>query len=219
MSSVVPGVARSGRLRRRPAGARGDPGALGIGIGEGDRRRRRATKGRLGGGADRAPRSRRVARVRAVDLPSRAPHPGPQFVRGLRSEARHTVFLTDQDRHRHRRARAAPPPPGRGSRTRSAPPRTPGSQTSPSYDFSANQAWLELSLTTQDLLAHSRSLPGGRARARRAQAPAPAPAARRRADRALGPAGYAAVAARLALAEALVVAFRRLRALPVASPA
>jgi hypothetical protein len=85
------------------------------------------------------------------------PHPGAQFEVFDTEGYRHTCFLTDQKgeeiaalelRHR-RRARVE-------DRIRAA--KDTGMRNLPFTEFAHNQAWLELSLAAQDLLAHPRAL-------------------------------------------------------------
>lgn len=85
------------------------------------------------------------------------PHPGAQFEIFDAEGFRHTAFLTDQRdadiaalelRHR-RRARVE-------DSIRSG--KDTGMRNLPFHDYAANQAWLELSLAAQDLLAHSKAL-------------------------------------------------------------
>jgi hypothetical protein len=147
------------------------------------------------------------------------PHPGAQFEVFDQNGYRHTAFLTDQRdqdiaslelRHR-RRARVE-------DSIRTA--KDTGMANLPFHDFAANEAWLELSLAAQDLLAQSRALClDGELRLAEPK---------RLRQRLLHVAGRIVRSGRRVTlrlpaswpwAEALLAAFRRLRALPVASPA
>ena len=145
-------------------------------------------------------------------------HPGAQFEVFDQDGYRHTAFLTDQQdsdiaalelRHR-RRARVE-------DQIRTG--KDTGMRNLPFRAFEANQVWLELSLIAQDLLAHAGSLclDGGLAAAE----------PKRLRQRLLHVAGRIVRSGRqtrLRLpstwpwAEALLAAFRRVRALPLASP-
>lgn len=147
------------------------------------------------------------------------PHPGAQFEVFDAEGYRHTCFLTDQEgddiaalelRHR-RRARVE-------DSIRCA--KDTGMRNLPFSAFAHNQAWLELSLAGQDLLAHSRllCLDGELAKAE----------PKRLRQRLLHVAGRIVRSGRRTTlrlprswpwAEALLAAFRRLRELPMASPA
>ena len=83
------------------------------------------------------------------------PHPGAQFEIFDADGYRHTAFLTDQEgaeiaalELRHRRRARVEDEIRTGKDT--------GMRNLPFHDFAANQAWLELSLIAQDLLAHSK---------------------------------------------------------------
>jgi hypothetical protein len=143
------------------------------------------------------------------------PHPGAQFELFDAEGFRHTAFLTDQadaeiatlELCHRRRARVE-------DSIRAA--KDTGMANLPFHDFAVNEAWLELSLAAQDLLAHSRllCLDGELALAE----------PKRLRQRLLHVAGRIVRSGRrmtLRLprswpwAEALIAAFRRLRALPL----
>lgn len=146
------------------------------------------------------------------------PHPGAQFEIFDACGYRHTAFLTDQEdtdiaalelRHR-RRARVE-------DSIRAG--KECGMRNLPFSSFAANQAWLELSLCSQDLLSQARSLclEGELALAE----------PKRLRQRLLHVAGRLVRSGRRVTlrlpcswrwAEALVAAFRRLRSLPAPSP-
>lgn len=146
------------------------------------------------------------------------PHPGAQFELFDAVGYRHTCFLTDQDdvdiaalELRHRRRARVEDSIRTGKDT--------GMRNLPFHDFAANQAWLELSLAAQDLLAHSRllCLEGELALAE----------PKRLRQRLLHVAGRIVRSGRTVTlrlprgwpwAEALRAAFGRLRALPAPSP-
>jgi len=146
------------------------------------------------------------------------PHPGAQFEVFDQDGYRHTAFLTDQEGEiaalelRHRRRARVEDSIRTGKDT--------GMRNLPFGSFAANEAWLELSLTAQDLLAHSRALlldgelriaEPKRLRQRLLHVAGRIVRSGRRVTLRL-PADWPWV-------EALVAAFRRLRALPAASPA
>ncbi|MCA1700469.1 MAG: IS1380 family transposase [Actinobacteria bacterium] len=146
------------------------------------------------------------------------PHPGAQFEVFDQDGYRHTAFLTDQEGEiaalelRHRRRARVEDSIRTGKDT--------GMRNLPFGSFAANEAWLELSLTAQDLLAHSRALlldgelriaEPKRLRQRLLHVAGRIVRSGRRVTLRL-PADWPWV-------QALVAAFRRLRALPAASPA
>lgn len=145
------------------------------------------------------------------------PHPGAQFEIFDQNGYRHTAFLTDQHGDvaalelRHRRRARVEDEIRTGKDT--------GMRNLPFGAFAANEAWLELSLAAQDLLTWSKSLclDGELTRAE----------PKRLRQRLLHVAGRIVRSGRRTTlrlprawpwAQALVAAFRRLRALPAPSP-
>lgn len=146
------------------------------------------------------------------------PHPGAQFEIFDAAGYRHTCLLTDQDgadiaalELRHRRRARVEDAIRCGKDT--------GMRNLPFHDFAHNEIWLELSLTAQDLLAQARALcldgELGLAEPKRVR------------QRLLHVAGRIARSGRRTVlplarswpwAEALLAAFRRLRALPAPAP-
>jgi len=155
-------------------------------------------------------------RVRLIVCRERA-HPGAQMSFSDHEGHRFTAFLTDTDggiaalELRHRRRARVEDSIRRGKDT--------GMRNLPFADFGANEAWLELSLIAQDLLAWAGALilDGALAQAE----------PKRLRQRLFHVAGRVARSGRRTIlrlprswpwAEALVAAFERLRALPAPSP-